>query len=103
MPSSKTSKTKKPPAKKPATKKGAQRSSAESTSSFTDPPIVVQGGGSVTIFSPYPFEQMPPDGEYPYVYYSSEASITLMTMEGKKGKQKDESNNGLFNVKLYKQ
>jgi hypothetical protein len=69
----------------------------------SDPPIIIQGGGSVTIKSAYPFDLTNKPGDaYPFVYYSKDASITWMEMKGKGNPQKDHSNNGNFEVKLYR-
>ncbi|HEX8162279.1 MAG TPA: hypothetical protein VF538_10430 [Pyrinomonadaceae bacterium] len=68
-----------------------------------DPPIIIQGGGSVTIYSQYPFELTnKPGDKHPYVYYSEDASIASMEMQGKGGNKKDDSDHGKFRIELYK-
>jgi hypothetical protein len=70
----------------------------------SDPPIVIQGGGSVTIYSQFRFELLIPNpgDKYPYAYYSKEASIGKMEMHGKGGGKGDESDAGKFKIDLYK-
>lgn len=68
-----------------------------------DPPIIVSGGGSVTIYSQYLFDMTNKPGDtYPYVYYSKDAFIGKMKMEGKGGDKDDDSDNGKFKIELYK-
>jgi hypothetical protein len=68
-----------------------------------DPPIIVDGGGSVTIYSQYPFDlTIKPGDKYPYVLYSREAMVGKMKMHGKGGDKDDDSDNGKFKIELYK-
>jgi hypothetical protein len=68
-----------------------------------EPPIIIQGGGSVTVLSQYQFtETHRPGDPYPYVYYSADASIARMKMRGKGGEKGDDSDHGKFKIELYK-
>jgi hypothetical protein len=68
-----------------------------------DPPIIVDGGGSVTIYSQYLFDlTSTPGATYPYVYYSKDASIGKMKMKGKGTEKDDDSDGGKFRIELYK-
>jgi hypothetical protein len=68
-----------------------------------DPPIIVDGGGSVTIRSQYLFDlTSTPGATYPYVYYSRDASIGKMKMKGKGTEKNDDSDGGKFKIELYK-
>lgn len=69
----------------------------------SDPPIVIQGGGSVTIRSQYLFDLTYTAGDkYPYTYYSKDASIATMKMHGRGGEKSDNSDRGRFSIDLYK-
>lgn len=67
-----------------------------------EPPIIISGGGSVTILSQYAFTVTHNPGDaYPYVYHSAEASIARMKMRGKGGEKDDDSDHGKFKIELY--
>jgi hypothetical protein len=107
---------KKPVSKKPV-KPSAARKSAKGTAKRAgslalppppppaldlDPPIIIQGGGSVTIYSPYPLEEQGGAPPYPYVYHISNVDIAEMKWQGKSN-QSDKSKNGKdFRIELIR-
>ena len=64
-----------------------------------DPPIIISGGGSVTIHSKVKLHETMEKGKYPYKYYTSEVTVKRIKTKGKK-QEEDESNKGVFEVRL---
>jgi len=92
---------------KKATKKGREAAlrQTRSTAKFSapaDPPIIITGGGSITIESKYELKARPSTGKYPFEYYCAEVKPKKIKARGKAANFNDDcDDNGFFELKVF--
>ena len=96
---------------KKATKRGSEAALRQrhSTAKFapvngggapSDPPIIITGGGSITITSPVQFDEKYDSTTKLYTYYNAEAKGKKLKAKGKAANFDDDCDDGKFEVSL---
>lgn len=76
--------------------------SNEETAPGAERPIIVDGGGSVTITSPVQFTESYDSKTGLYKYYNAETKVKKIRVRGRKPDYEDDTDNGVFEVRLLR-